>query len=86
MFGNQEKEAILEIKIANQDAIPRGPNPPPDLPPKFQDAIEAMGGPIIGLLVIQKKLFKTDITKGNNRFSIPLRQMVRTDFSPEEEA
>ncbi|KAK7854756.1 B3 domain-containing protein At3g25182 [Quercus suber] len=37
------------------------------------------------LLVIQKKLFETDITKGNNRFSIPLRQIVRTDFLTEEE-
>ena len=37
------------------------------------------------LLVIQKKLFKIDITKGNNRFSIPLRQTVRKDFLSEQE-
>ena len=37
------------------------------------------------LLVIQKKLFKTDITKGNNRFSILLRQIVSTNFLTEEE-
>ena len=65
-------------------AIPPGPNPPPDLPQEFKEVIKKMGGRD-ELLVIQKKLFKTDITKNNNRFSIPLRQIVRTDFLNEEE-
>ena len=33
----------------------------------------------------RKKLFKTDITKGNNWFSIPLRQIVREDFLSKQE-
>ncbi|KAL0010131.1 hypothetical protein SO802_005239 [Lithocarpus litseifolius] len=32
-----------------------------------------------------KKLFKTNITEGNNRFSITLRQIVKVDFLSEQE-
>ncbi|KAL4638111.1 hypothetical protein ACB092_03G126700 [Castanea dentata] len=80
----KKKKQSWKSRLPIKTAIPPGPNPPPDLPQEFQDAIEAMGGRD-KLLVIQKKLFKTDITKGNNRFSIPLRQIVRTDFLTEEE-
>ena len=80
----KKKKQSWKSRLPIKTAILLGPNPPPDLPPKFQDTIKAMGG-CDKLLVIQKKLFKTDITKGNSRFSIPLRQIVRTDFLTEEE-
>ena len=80
----KKKKQSWESRLPIKAKIPPGPNPPPDLPQEFLVAIEEMGGRD-KLLVIQKKLFKTDITKGNNRFSIPLRQIVRTDFLTEEE-
>ena len=72
----QSWKSRLPIKIA----IPLGPKSPPDLPPKFSDVIDAMGGRD-KLLVIQKKLFKIDITKGNSQFSIPLRLLGNLDPS-----
>ena len=80
----KKKKQSWKSRLPIKAAILLGPNPPPDLPPKFQDTIKVMGGRD-ELLVIQKKLFKTDITKGNNRFSIPLRQIMWTDFLNEEE-
>ncbi|KAL0005065.1 hypothetical protein SO802_012626 [Lithocarpus litseifolius] len=80
----KKKKQSWKSRLPIKTAIPPGPNPPPDLPPKFRNAIKAMGGRD-ELLVIQEKLFKTDITKGNSRFSIPLRQIVRADFLTEEE-
>nr|POE67141.1 putative b3 domain-containing protein [Quercus suber] len=80
----QKKKQSCKSRLPIKTKIPPGPNPPPDLPQEFQEKIKDMGGRD-KLLVIQKKLFKTDITKGNNRFSIPLRQIVRADFLTEEE-
>ncbi|XP_030944816.1 B3 domain-containing protein At1g05920-like [Quercus lobata] len=79
----------LEAKKKKQCSMPTkkaivGPPPPPILPPEFKDVINTLNGRD-ELLVIQKKLFKTDITKGNNRFSIPLRQIVREDFLSKQE-
>ena len=72
--AKKKKQCSMSIKKAIV-----GPNPPPILPPEFKDVINTLNGRD-ELLVIQKKLFKTDIIKGNNRFSIPLRQIVRKDF------
>ncbi|XP_021909293.1 putative B3 domain-containing protein At2g27410 [Carica papaya] len=58
----------------------------PDLPERFRTVIKEMQGndhqePI---LVIQKRLFASDLVQNNNRLSVPLNQ-VRTEFlTPEE--
>ncbi|XP_023877882.2 B3 domain-containing protein At5g24050 [Quercus suber] len=77
--AKKKKQCLMPIKKAIV-----GPLPPPILPPEFKDVINTLNGRD-ELLVIQKKLFKTDITKGNNRFSIPLRRIVREDFLSEQE-
>ena len=75
----KKKKNMIPIK----KLIP-GQNPPFYLPKEFQDVIKSMDGRD-ELLVIQKSLFKTDLTEGNSRLSIPLRQIVRMDFLTEEE-
>ncbi|KAK6925998.1 B3 domain-containing protein At2g31720-like [Dillenia turbinata] len=64
--------------------IDNGPNPAPDLPVEFKNAIaeEFRGTHIV--LVIQKRIFASDVRPGQNRFSVPVRQ-VRTEFLTEEE-
>ena len=79
LVAKKKKQFSMPIKKAIA-----GPHPPPILPPEFKDVINTLNGRD-ELLVIQKTLFKTDITKGNNRFSIPLRQIVREDFLSEQE-
>ncbi|GKV30526.1 hypothetical protein SLEP1_g39329 [Rubroshorea leprosula] len=57
--------------------------PPPNMPPEFKNLIEEMGGSEEKLL-IQKILFKTDLSKSHNRLQIPENQ-VMADFLTEEE-
>ncbi|KAK6916191.1 B3 domain-containing protein At2g31720-like [Dillenia turbinata] len=60
-----------------------GPNPPPEIPEGFKKVIADMKGTHIEL-VIQKRVFMTDVSKSHGRFSIPVRQ-VSFDFLSEEE-
>ncbi|KAG6397856.1 hypothetical protein SASPL_139306 [Salvia splendens] len=62
-------------------------NPP--LPEEFQAAIEEMalvknGAATEAKLVIQKKLYHTDLSSGHNRLSIPFND-IENDFLTEEE-
>uniref|UniRef100_A0A7N2L7W7 B3 domain-containing protein n=1 Tax=Quercus lobata TaxID=97700 RepID=A0A7N2L7W7_QUELO len=75
----KKKKNMIPIK----KLIP-GQNPHFYLPKEFWDVIKSMDGRD-ELLVIQKSLFKTDLTEGNSRLSIPLRQIVRMDFLTKEE-
>ncbi|KAM7459575.1 hypothetical protein LguiA_036569 [Lonicera macranthoides] len=67
-------------KISSRDSPA---NQPPPLPQKYKEKVNAMGGsePV---LVIQKRLFKSDRTQQLNRFLIPHRQM-RAQFLTDEE-
>lgn len=66
-------------------AVIRQPHPP--LPETFQAAIMRVAGRMTApaKLVIQKDLYSTDVNRDNNRFSIPLSQIVSTDFLTAEE-
>ncbi|KAK6926186.1 B3 domain-containing protein At2g31720-like [Dillenia turbinata] len=71
-------------KKGNRVVIDNVPNPAPDLPIEFKNAIaEKFYGTLIGL-VIQKRIFARDVRPGQSRFSVPVRQ-VRTEFLTEEE-
>ncbi|KAK6945281.1 B3 domain-containing protein At2g31720-like [Dillenia turbinata] len=84
-----EAEAEAEASTRKQKkkqsrVIDNGPNPPPDLPRQFRNEIaEKYRGTQI-VLVIQKQIFKSDVDRGHNRFSVPVRQ-VRKEFLTEEE-
>ena len=56
---------------------------PTDLPIKFRKRITALGGSDVAL-VIHKCLFKTDVSSGHNRLSIPLKQIRQTFLTPQE--
>ncbi|KAL3512641.1 hypothetical protein ACH5RR_025358 [Cinchona calisaya] len=75
----------------NTKVIDFGPfTPPPGLPMEFKNRIlieaESKGGLEIGeeILVIQKALMKTDIESQQNRFSIPMKQMLHEFLDPQE--
>ncbi|GLU10878.1 hypothetical protein SLE2022_276570 [Rubroshorea leprosula] len=74
-------------KIQNNRVMARlaewGLLPPPNMPTEFKNLIEEMGGSEEKLLV-QKIIFKTDLSKSHNRLQIPENQ-VRPDFLTEEE-
>ncbi|KAF3440452.1 hypothetical protein FNV43_RR18736 [Rhamnella rubrinervis] len=55
----------------------------PNLPTRFVNRIQAMGGSKV-MLVIEKNLFKTDLDKGHNRLSIPCSQ-IKNEFLSQEE-
>ncbi|KAE8733762.1 hypothetical protein F3Y22_tig00000991pilonHSYRG00069 [Hibiscus syriacus] len=57
--------------------------PVPDLPETFKDIINGMGGSG-EKLIIQKKLYSTDLSKGHCRLSVPLNQ-VKVEFLTDEE-
>ncbi|GKU97460.1 hypothetical protein SLEP1_g10604 [Rubroshorea leprosula] len=58
--------------------------PPPNMPTEFKNLIEGMGGSEEKLL-IQKIIFKTDLSKSHNRLQIPENQVMATFLTEEEE-
>ncbi|KAK6936515.1 B3 domain-containing protein At2g31720-like [Dillenia turbinata] len=84
-----EEEVEAEARTSKQKKkrsriIDNGPDPPPVLPREFKTEIaERYRGTQI-VLVIQKRIFKTDVNRGHNRFSVPARQVI-TEFLTEEE-
>ena len=61
-------------------------DPPPalDIPEEVRNHIERRLNGTDIMLVIEKKLTATDMNKGENRLSVP-RKQVRVDFLTEEE-
>ncbi|KAK6936513.1 B3 domain-containing protein At2g31720-like [Dillenia turbinata] len=86
-----EEEVVAEAEARTRKQkkkrsriIDNGPDPPPDLPREFKTEIaERYRGTQI-VLVIQKRIFKTDVNRGHNRFSVPARQVIK-EFLTEEE-
>ncbi|RVW33844.1 B3 domain-containing protein [Vitis vinifera] len=58
-------------------------DPPPELPEDLKVRIREMNG-THPILVLEKRLFKTDINEGENRLSMPLNQ-IRREFLSEDE-
>ncbi|GKV06498.1 hypothetical protein SLEP1_g18392 [Rubroshorea leprosula] len=58
--------------------------PPPNMPTEFKNLIEEMGGSEEKLL-IQKIIFKTDLSKSHNRLQIPENQLMADFLTVEEE-
>ncbi|KAM7502736.1 hypothetical protein LguiB_001640 [Lonicera macranthoides] len=79
--AQKPKKKKSNKRISDYDS-PANQQPPP-LPQKYREKVDAMGvsEPV---LVIQKRLFKSDLTQQHNRFSIPFKQK-RADFLTDEE-
>ena len=60
-----------------------GEDPPPELPEDLKVRIREMNR-THPILVLEKRLFKTDINEGENRLSMPLNQ-IRREFLSEDE-
>ena len=54
------------------------PNPTPNLPANFKERIQGLNGSDL-VLVIQKPLFATDVSKKHYRLSMPLNQ-IKNEF------
>ncbi|KAH9727785.1 hypothetical protein KPL70_008797 [Citrus sinensis] len=83
---SKEERNSIEKKLALKKGKKRvdfGPNPPPVLPTNFLNKIRHMHGKYI-VRVIQKPLYKSDISKPECRFSIPVKQ-VQQEFLTKQE-
>ncbi|KAL3570571.1 hypothetical protein D5086_027820 [Populus alba] len=61
-----------------------GVGPVAELPQEVKERIASMNGKDVEL-VVDKQLYATDVTDGNNRLSIPLRQVIAKNFLTDEE-
>ncbi|RVW69640.1 hypothetical protein CK203_062640 [Vitis vinifera] len=59
------------------------PHATPELPVILRNRIRALGGSDV-TFVIQKPLFKTDVSSGHNRLSIPSNHIQQSFLTPEE--
>ncbi|KAK6916189.1 B3 domain-containing protein At2g31720-like [Dillenia turbinata] len=84
-ISGEETDPMVKKRRKIEQSIQKiaGPNPPPEIPEGFKKAIADMKGTHIEL-VIQKRVFKTDVSKNHGRFSIPVKQ-VRFDFLSDKE-
>nr|TKS17329.1 hypothetical protein D5086_0000014130 [Populus alba] len=55
-----------------------------ELPQEVKERIASMNGKDVEL-VVDKQLYATDVTDGNSRLSIPLRQVIAKNFLTDEE-
>ncbi|CAK9146664.1 unnamed protein product [Ilex paraguariensis] len=76
----EPEEARVKKKVKrNMNAMPEIlPNLSPELPIEFRILIQNMGGSQ-EMLIIQKPLYKTDLSRSHGRLSIPQSQ-IKTDF------
>ncbi|CAI9113019.1 OLC1v1013540C1 [Oldenlandia corymbosa var. corymbosa] len=92
--GHDHHHKVTEIPTLDLNKPPKikkdnGPHPPPDLPVGYRNKIlERAGNREVGktVLVIQKRLTKTDLQGNQNRFSIPKRK-IKNEFlnNPDKE-
>ncbi|KAL6326627.1 hypothetical protein AAG906_009753 [Vitis piasezkii] len=78
----QEKKKRMMKKMMEKARCP-SPHATPELPVILRNRIRALGGSDV-TFVIQKPLFKTDVSSGHNRLSIPLNQVQQSFLTPEE--
>ncbi|GFZ08303.1 hypothetical protein Acr_20g0001110 [Actinidia rufa] len=76
--GDYEEEARAKKKVNTKTNVVL-PNQPSELPQNFQEYIRNLNGSE-AVLVIQKQLYYSDVNKGSGRLSMPLNQVMWTDF------
>ncbi|WKA01306.1 hypothetical protein VitviT2T_019591 [Vitis vinifera] len=78
----QEKKKRRMKKIMDKARFP-SPHATPELPVILRNQIKALGGSDV-MFVIEKPLFKIDVSTGHNRLSIPVNQIQKSFLTPEE--
>ncbi|KAK1582964.1 hypothetical protein Q3G72_019816 [Acer saccharum] len=83
---NSKKKKMMMMMMNYDENEPGLLDPPPalDIPEEVRNYIERRLNGTDIMLVIEKKLTATDMNKGENRLSVP-RKQVRADFLTEEE-
>ncbi|XP_016433903.1 uncharacterized protein LOC107760378 [Nicotiana tabacum] len=85
--AKREKKKVKRNIIVRVAAPVVVNNQPRELPIEFKNKITEIGGSVeSAILVIEKRLFETDIKPGEGRLSIPQRQMSNEFLKPEEDA
>ncbi|KAI5678887.1 hypothetical protein M9H77_09840 [Catharanthus roseus] len=85
----KDQNSIKKLKrvVKKKVDMDNGPNPPPDLPREFKQALEefAQGRTITDLkLVIQKGTTATDMSTCHNRLSLPARHILNPFLTEQE--
>ncbi|KAL6328140.1 hypothetical protein AAG906_034283 [Vitis piasezkii] len=78
----QEKKKRRMKKMMDKARCP-SPHATSELPVILRNRIRALGGSDV-MFVIEKPLFKTDVSTGHNRLSIPVNQIQKSFLTPEE--
>ncbi|PSR98694.1 B3 domain-containing protein [Actinidia chinensis var. chinensis] len=76
--GDYEEEARAKKKVNTKTNVVLS-NQPSELPQNFQEYIRNLNGSE-AVLVIEKQLYYSDVNKGSGRLSMPLNQVMLTDF------
>ncbi|EXB50289.1 hypothetical protein L484_017827 [Morus notabilis] len=84
--NDQRRSNIINGSSKRKKVIVAGPNPAPEISTALKEKIVREFGEYSDFrLLIQKSLYKTDLTPGNNRLSIPLGSIAGDDFLTDEE-
>ncbi|GMN56184.1 hypothetical protein TIFTF001_025300 [Ficus carica] len=79
------KRIRKSTKHSSKRRVIAGPDPAPPMPDNLMAMVVRDFNVATVTLVIQKSLFQTDLEKGENRFSMTLKQIASDDFLTEEE-
>ncbi|KAM1064241.1 hypothetical protein ACFX13_028952 [Malus domestica] len=80
----KKKQKPTKEAASTKPSAPSIPSPPPELPKEFKEKIACLNGYQVQL-VIQKKLFKTDLSSGHDRLSMPVNQVINKNFLGEDD-
>ncbi|XP_048428647.1 putative B3 domain-containing protein At2g27410 [Pyrus x bretschneideri] len=84
MMMKKKKQKPTKEARSTKPSAPSIRSPPPELPKEFKENIACLNGYQVKL-VIQKKLFKTDLSSGHDRLSIPVNQVINKNFLGEDD-
>ncbi|KAB2627301.1 B3 domain-containing protein [Pyrus ussuriensis x Pyrus communis] len=79
MMMMKKKQKPTKEATSTKPSAPSIRYPPPELPKEFKEKIACLNGYQVQL-VIQKKLFKTDLSSGHDRLSMPVNQVINKNF------
>nr|XP_048328539.1 B3 domain-containing protein At2g31420 [Ziziphus jujuba var. spinosa] len=80
---NEQLIMMRKMNMIEEEEDDQGPNSKPELSRGLLGRIQEMGGSDIKL-VIQKKLYKSDLERDNNSLSMPWNELKSEFLSPEE--
>ncbi|KAL6278907.1 hypothetical protein ACE6H2_022508 [Prunus campanulata] len=80
----KKKQNKAKKAVSMRSALSSIPSPPPDMPTEFKNKIQSLHGFRVQL-VIQKEIFRTDLSSHHDRLSMPKNQVSNQDFLGEQD-